>query len=384
MSALALGIATALVALRCELIRDDPYTLGSISRVIPSTRPAFIDALNKTRRAIGCPVDDDVQEPPPPFPGGQCPFRYRVEYVGTGPTGIQGGTTCVGQTSRAGFTEVWGPIGGLQVVTQSCTGGPGGSGSIKGFSSFGSAGGARRTTPTVTTIGGVSYSDFAISAVIPLDGPDDCGNLPPVYPPPIFVPRDIDITYEGDDGPINVNIPFVFAPITANFNGTLRIPVTFSLGGLEFTGDINLPDFNFTLNPPALPPGSGDDLEPVGPDEEGETVPPLPPGQKIIGVAVNSTIVQEGRVGSIDFTNAPDIIVPRAASVKFAYSIGVATFWSSDIDVKTLRAFIPCPFSQGADAVVVTPYIGVESRSVPIQGFALSTANDIFRILDEI
>jgi len=210
-----------------------------------------------------------------------------------------------------------------------------------------------------------------------LDGQPECGDPDPVYPPPINFTTNIDVTYNIDDGTeVTVTIPFIFAPITANFNGTLRIPFTFDFGGFEFSGNINLPDFNLTINPPSIPPGSGDDLEPVGGDD-GDTIPPLPPEEKIIGVVVNSAIANPGRVSSVDFEAAPDIIIPRAASVKFAYSIGAATFWSSDIDVKTLRAFIPCPFSQGADAVVVTPYIGLTSTSVPIRGFPLATTGDL-------
>ncbi len=372
MSAVALGVAAALVALRCQLITDDPYVLGSVSRVIPSTRPAFLRALNQTRRLIGCPEEGDPEEPPPLFAGGQCECTlYQVEFEVSG-TSDQTGNPFTRQTTQ----KSRGPIGAPARVSSSSF----------AYTHRGSLGITSSNTPpcggpqsTTLAIGfpsaDASVTVFSVSII---SGPDDCGSTPPVYPPPINFNTNIDITYEGDDGiDITVNTPFVFAPITANFDGTLRIPFTFDLGGFEFSGNINLPDFNVTVNPPVLPPGSGEDLTPVGGDEPGETVPPAPPDQKIIGVVVNCEIVQPGRVSSINFDNAPDIIAPRAASVKFAYSIGAATFWSSDIDVKTLRAFIPCPFSQGADAAIVTPYIGLESTSVPIRGFALATVNDV-------
>ncbi len=362
MSAVALGVATALVALRCQLVSDDPYVLGSVSRVIPATRPAFLRALNETRRLIGCPPAGDPQPPPPDFTGGQCPgVNYLATASGTNAQGNSVSAVRIGP----------GPVGGMCFGPLNQFGNtPVGITFADGCTFAG--GGAGNTQPQ-------RQNTWSVTGVSRVDGqPDDCGDPQPTYPPPINFNTNIDVTYNIDDGTeVTVNIPFVFAPITANFDGTLRIPLSFDLGGFTFNGNLSLPDFNLTINPPAVPPGSGENLDPVGEDEPGETVPPLPLEEKIIGVVVNSAIAQPGKVGAIDFGSAPDIIVPRAASVKFAYSIGAATFWSSDIDVKTLRAFVPCPFSQGADAAVVTPYIGLESTSVEIRGFPLATTNDV-------
>ncbi len=382
MSAVALGVATALVALRCTLLADDPYVLGSVSRVLPATRPAFIRALNQTRRLVGCPPlgdSDDIEPPPPPFTGGQCDcLSYQVTFQVNGTQDFNGAPRVF-----TGQRRVRGPISGGQVSEN------GGNFLMNARSPFGSiaaptpgcqAPGLYQLVAMGTPISDASLTSFSVT---PLNqAPDDCGDPPPTYPPPINFVTNIDVTYEGDDGDITVNVPFVFAPIAVNFDGTLRIPLSFSLGGFEFSGNLSLPDFNLTINPPALPPGSGEDLTPVGDDDPGETIPPRPPEEKIIGVVVNSVVTQPGRVGSVNFVSGPDIVIPRAASVKFAYSIGAATFWSSDIDVKTLRAFIPCPFSQGADAAVITPYIGIESTSVEIKGFPLATTRDVANLLD--
>lgn len=362
MAALPLAIATALVALRCQLISDDPYVLGSVSRVLPATRPAFLRALNETRRLIGCPPESDPQEPAPPFEGGQCPdvqYTFRVSYVDANDTP---------NTAQNQF--VLGPVGGLSFDPPNQSG---------GVSVFVLGGGspAQRTFLLSTTqqnIGTIQITD-----VFPtFEQPDNCGSLPGTYPPPTNFNTDIDITYEIDDGTeVTVTIPFIFAPIKVDFNGTLRIPVNFSLGGFEFSGDINLPDFDFTINPPKLGQGDGEDLTGEGEDEPGESIPEAPPDEKIIGVVVNATQIDSRRVSSYSSPGITPIFVPRLGSIKFAYSIGIATFFSSDIDIKDRRTFIPCPFSQGADAVIASPNIGVDLTFTPIRGFPLATTKDI-------
>lgn len=362
MAALPLAIATALVALRCQLISDDPYVLGSVSRVVPATRPAFLRALNATRRLIGCPPAGDPEEPDPPFTGGQCSgVLYRVSVAG--PSTPPGG-------SGASIRNVVGPVGGM--CFPAASGGNVRIGVVGADGCVTTGGGQGLTVPSV-------QGQWEIVNVERLDGnPDNCGSPPPIYPPPININTDIDITYEIDDGTeVTVNIPFTFAPITANFDGSLRIPVDFSLGGFEFSGNLNLPDFNLTINPPRVPPGSGEDLTGEGEDEPGETVPPAPPNEKIIGVVVNASQIDSRRVSSYSSPGITDIFVPRLGSIKFAYSIGIATFFSSDIDIKDRRTFIPCPFSQGADAVIASPNLGVNLTFTPIRGFPLATTNDV-------
>ncbi len=362
MSALAFGIATALVALRCQLLTDDPYILGSVSRVLPSTRPAFLEALNKTRRLVGCPPEGDPEEPPGPFVGGQCPVLYNINW-----TWSAGSFNSGPQSSQR-----VGPLSFSREGTGSLDCGPGGD----VYNVFILIDGTGASPIALATGCGAQLNSLSVSRA---DGlPDNCGSLPGVYPPPTNIETDIDVTYniEGDTE-VTVTIPFIFAPIDINLDGTLQIPFTFDFGGFEFSGDINLPDFDVTINPPGLPPGDGEDIDPIPPDDPDDRVPPLPAQSKIVGAVVACTIDSPSIVGSIDFEGGPDTIIPRAASVKFAYSFGGATFWSPDIDVKTLRSFVPCPFSQGADAVVVSPSIGVTVTTVPITGFPLATTQDV-------
>lgn len=367
MSALSLGIAAALIALRCQLISDDPYVLGSVSSVIPATRPAFLRALNETRRLIGCPPAGDPQEPAGAFSGGQCAgVGYTVNVAGT--ANPPGGS---GMATRSGV----GPVGGMCFQDAGFGNVSIGVQFVDGCQISGA--GQALTVPSV-------QSSWQIVSITRDDGlPDDCGNPPGIYPPPTNVFQDVDVTYkiEGDTN-VTVTIPFIFAPITANFDGTLRIPFNFDFGGFEFSGDINLPDFNVTINPPRVPPGSGEDLTGEGDDEPGGTVPPAPPGEKIIGIVVNATDIDSTVVSSYSGPYDRPILVPRLGSIKFAYSIGTSTFFSSDIDIKERRTFVPCPFSQGADDVVASAQPGIELTFTPIRGFPLATTNDIVRSLD--
>lgn len=163
-----------------------------------------------------------------------------------------------------------------------------------------------------------------------------------------------------------------------DFNGNFRLPFTFDFGGNTFTGNFNLnPEFSLTINPPALPPGSDQGTDELPPGDPADEVEPLPVDEKIIGVVVTSSIVGEQQFTTILTQGMPNILAPRAGSIKFAYSLGATTFWSNDIDVKGDRIFIPCPFSQGADAVVVSPAPGVALQWVPISGPPLATKADL-------
>jgi len=251
MSAVSLAIAAALVALRCQLISDDPYTLGSISRVLPATRPAFIRALNQTRRLIGCPVEGDVVEPDPIANPGQC---VGVEY------GTSGRRINPDGTVNSFWSNPCGNFRRGPITPRTFVDGP-----TKRYGYDYSNNSGQRLFSEIWTSGPDDDASITFDSIVRCDGgPDDCDQQV-VYPPPVNINTNIDITYNIDDGTeVTVNAPFTFSPITVNFDGTLRIPFTFNLGGLEFSGDLNLPDFNLTLNPPALPPGSGEDLSPVG------------------------------------------------------------------------------------------------------------------------
>lgn len=362
--------AKAVQGLQCQILAANEYVAGAVGRFNPVTRITAPIALNGIRRLLGCPQNGDFETPPPPFIGGQCECGlYGIN------ARVQGTSDQTGNPFVRELTGIFfGPISNLvrfapaefrfghrgQYFDESSTCGE------PQFSNI----------PIGFPSGDAAVTLFEV-VIFPASG--DCGNPPIDYPPPSNFTTNTNITYNIDNGDeVTVTVPFVFAPITANFNGTLRIPFTFDLGGIEFSGNIDLgPDFDVTINPPALPPASGDDTDTLPPGDPADEVDPLPLDQKIIGVAVSSSIIGEQQLTTILTQGMPNILAPRAGSIKFAYSLGIATFWSSDIDVKSDRTFIPCPFSQGADAVVVSPAPGVAVQWVPIRGFPLATTQDV-------
>ncbi len=357
------AVRDAVRSVQCALLADNEYVVGSVGRFAGPTRERALDGINATRRLLGCPMGDDPLPPPPDFTGGQCSnvlYTVNVSYTGSN-NQVQ---TTLTQSFR-------GPVRGLF---------PRPPNEFNSVAVFLESGLATQAPVQMFNTSPANANSGQITSIIRQGGlPDDCGNPDPTYPPPISRPTNIDVTYNIDNGDeVNLTIPFIFAPIEANFNGTLRIPFTFDFGGFEFTGNFNFdPNVEITINPPRVPSGSDDGLEDLPAGDPEEEVPELEPDRKIIGVVVTSSLVGEQQLTTILLDGMPNIFAPRAGSIKFAYSLGVTTFWSNDIDVKGDRIFIPCPFSQGADAVVVSPAPGVQLEWIPIRGFPLATVNDV-------
>lgn len=357
------GVRESLRTIQCPLLSANEYIVGSVGRFAGPLRERAFDGINATRRLLGCPESNDPEPPPPPFTGGQCDFAYIVQYQ------IRNDQDqLIGNFSR----EVWGPVGGVTF-----------SGNEVFILCHGLTPAARLSTQQPILVSTVPGGDGLTATLTGISvsggGPDNCGDPPPIFPPPTNFNINVDVTYNIDDGTeVTVTVPFVFAPVSVNFDGSLSLPFTINFGGFNFTGNLNLnPDFNLTINPPAIGRGEGQGLEELPAGDPAEEVEPLPFDEKIIGVAVTSSIVGEQQFTTIATQGMPNILAPRAGSIKFAYSLAATTFWSNDIDVKGDRIFIPCPFSQGADAVVVSPAPGVALQWVPISGPPLATVADL-------
>ncbi len=369
------GVAAALRTFPCIALANAAYANGAAGRIFgPTSTTGPQAAIAALRRALGCDPDDDPEPPEPPFAGGQCDGEL---YIGSA-TYVQSGTT------QTVFFKAWGPIGGFT------------SGSSDGTPGVGllSRGSIIRTGTAYTCVGGIpptlgafEYRQFAFGtavsepaiASITACGEDDCGDLPPVFPPAEPIEIDIDVTYNIDEGDeITVTIPFVFAPINVDIVGRFNIPFTLDVGGIELSGTVEIsPEFNVNFNPPAAPRGTDDEPDDILPGPPADEVEPREFDNRIIGVLVLATIVGEQQLTTIATTDIPPIFAPRAGSIKFAYSIGNSTAWSNDIDVKGGRSFIPCPFSQGADGVAVSPGPGVDVQWQEITGPPLATVADL-------
>lgn len=354
------GLGQALKNLDCFLLGQAAYVGGSIGRFGDITAGLGEQVINGARRLRGCDPAGDVTPPPPPFTGGQCAVVYLTEFARTDqPT----------NWLSTNPPSLVGPITSAVVSTV----GPGPSGTTTYRATFTGANG--------TSIG--QSNNFnpppgIITRVRRQDGlADNCGDPPPIYPPPTNINIDVDVEYVDEgDVIVNVTVPIEFKPFTVNFNGDVNFPFEFSLGGIDFNGDVVFsPDFSLNVGGPSLPPGP---INTPNPDPDtNPDVPPAPRGNKVQGVLVTAVVAPNSEVSSIDGGSIPDIFVPRLGSVKFAYSFGARTVWSNDIDVKGTNVFIPCPFSQGADAVAGSPRPGVTFSLAELTGPPLATVTDL-------
>lgn len=370
----------------CAVLSANEYVNGGVGLVAPGLRDFFNDRINQSRRLIGC-TSPDVEPPPPEFEGGQCPgVSYRLDVVHSATATLCNGTSPApnGPFTENGVATLVGPVTSITTYTAS-TVCPNGRPSRYGVR-YTDQGGARTRQTELNSTAARYFENISVSpSLVYLSGSPsggDCGSLPPVYPPPIDIDIDIDIDYDDDDGnPISITIPFTFAPFIVNFDGSISAPFSFDFGGFTFDGSLELsPEIDVNINLPKLPRGTGQGTEGLPPGPPADEVEPLEAEEKIIGLVVSSTVVNQGALTQVDADIIPDLWIPRLGSVKFAYSFGGTTFWSSDIDVKSTRTFIPCPFSQGADFAAASPVPGVTMSTVQIRGFAIATQNDLAQL----
>lgn len=319
--------------------------------------PAGPNIAAGLRRQL-CNGDPSTDPPifPPPFTGGQCPVTYnqRIEASGDGVNYV--------------------------VVTNLSLTGPLVSRTIVQTGSF-----TYRLTITNTAGNVAQTNQNALGGLIPRFGQlvradglaDNCGNPPPVRPTDRTNPIDIDITFDTDIGPTTVNLTGIYSPIYLDLDGSFKADVNLSVGDVNFTGNVNLsPNFEVNIRPSGgNGPGTVDD-----PDVEDETTDPADPPPEpeegtlpIVGVLVFSSLDEDVAPTGILFPNGPNIYVPRVASVQFAIKTQNSIAWTSDLDVKNLECYVPCPAPQGAIAVRVSPQPGVSLQFSPVRANPLST-----------
>lgn len=226
---------------------------------------------------------------------------------------------------------------------------------------------------------GVTVTNIDVS---PLFGmPDNCGDPgpEPLPDPEPVAPELPDITYNIDgDTTITVPITAVYAPIFVDLDGSLKMPITLNVGGIDFNGSLTLaPEFEVEFKPTINigGPGSPDDPEGIGePGGGSEPIDDLEELEStIVGVLVYSDIDSNAGPSGIEFTNGPDIYAPRLASVTFAIKTKNSIGWTPDQDVKNLECYVPCPAPQGAIAVRVNPVPGVQSRFTAVRAQPLTS-----------
>lgn len=301
-----------------------------------------------------CNIDPEEQEElEPPFTGGQCNAVYSV-FATTSGVDLSIG----GQSPR----NLQGPLGGVTLVT-TLIGSPFPDSTRYQFVFSGPNDGPEFT----------ARADFTPAPGFRIAGrvdalPDDCGDPPPIIPPPGPVERPITVIYDTDDSTeITVNGTIVFAPVFVEFDGTLRMPINLDLGGFEWSGNIELaPEFNIELFPRGIDetPGITDGDEEPFPEDPSDPIEPVEEdaAPTIIGVEVFSQVSASAPASSILFPGGPNIYAPRLGSVKFAIRTPTSLVWTADIDIKNRESYIPNPVTQGAVAVRVSPAPGVAVR----------------------
>lgn len=287
-----------------------------ISGISPVDLPDAGDFWNR----VLCDRNKPFPEDPPPFTGGQCPgVQYLCQVLTAGGiwrTAVPLAT--FGPVSE--FREEFPGAGEFTVTARDAQGGP------------------------LVTDGPI-ITDRVVpieKRVIRADGqPDECGDPPPDIPP--FPPEgdtiNIDITYtnnEGDTvielGDLRIFAPVVIAPVN------IVAPIRVNLPDVSFDGQIVIaPRFDVILNPPgpSVGPGEegGDDEQPTQDDEK-----------ELVGVRVITPNPTTGNATVIFGQGAaPNLYVPRLATVQYELLFDGATTWTDPIDVKTSDQFIPAP-----------------------------------------
>jgi len=221
------GVKSALRFAPCIALGNAEWAYGAAGRIFPfGPAEEGVAVVRALRRFIGCNPDNDPEEPSPEFDGGQCDGQL---YIGTAQYENQNGIVPVSW-------KAFGPIGGFVLGSSGGTPGAGliSRGSLVSSSqSFTCAGGNPTLLPSPIYEQFVSSSQIisaSLTSIFPC-GNDDCGDIPPVLPPPTNINIDIDVTFNNEEGDeINVTIPFIFAPINVDINGRFNIPFTFEFG----------------------------------------------------------------------------------------------------------------------------------------------------------
>lgn len=333
----------------CSGLADTEQFLSNLQGV--ASQPLLALAANRLNALVCNRPTDEIELPPPPFEGGQCPgVLYRI--ITSRDVGANGqpvssergpapGPFSIDRTQGAappegcGSGQSSGPIWGTLVA---------GDGQL-----FGLGDQCQNAPATPLKLD-----------LIRADGqPDECGDPDPELPPPGPIHAPVTVVY-GDNNEFNLTIPVIFGVAYVSIDGSVEIPITIEdldlVGELALNGEFEI-NLDFGGNRPLNTGDDGPDGEPDpdGGDPEDEAEEEL---GNIIGVFVVVTSLPTERATFIPQSRGPSIIAPRAASVKFKMSANDRSGWTEDFPVKNSNAWIPVPGRLLAEDVQVTPDFG--------------------------
>ena len=336
----AVGDATR--AAVCTLAASDPNVVALLERTGLENNP--LANAGRAFRLAFCSNDEPIGDNGL-FTNGQCPLGYQV-FSGTDYDGTTTNPTPFRSETQPGNVNQ-GPFTGIEEGTPTAT--------ARRF--FYIRPGLPSFTLNAYNILNSGINPRPYVVLTPVAGnPDNCGSPPAIIPAPSDLPlvSPITINYTNNnnvdrsiDGTLRVFAP-VFSPVFAP-----RIPVRFSLGGVDLNGNLNLDgelelDFDF-------PTGGGDDKDTPEPPE-GD-----PPDEDTVIIGARVSVVSDtGQTTTILFNNdRPDLYLPRAGVLQFLQPAGDESAWSADIPIKTSPQWVPCGSPGYATRIAFTATPGV-------------------------
>jgi len=200
--------------------------------------------------------------------------------------------------------------------------------------------------------------------VDPTAEPDGgCGNQngdPTEGLQPAPITQNITVNY-GDENEFSLTVPVVFGVAYVSIDGRLTIPV--NIDDLNLVGELSLNgNFEFNFGGKNYPPRTGNDGPNTDPDPDGGDPEDEPEDEQglIVGCFIVVSSLPDIGTTFIPQSSGPNIIAPRAASVKFKVCANGRCSWTGDIPVKSSNAWVPVPGRILASDVQVTPDFGAE------------------------
>lgn len=347
------AVSEAVRAGYCGTVRREPVWFAGLRRLVVNPDSGLADAGRAFNKLI-CNSEDNPEDdfPQPDFTGGQCSTTYLVNLVNVG----------AGLPSTASAFAT-GPVSGTYRT---------------GPNQFGAYAWFVNATPDVAFRTGNPGEDWKISSVSRTDAaPDNCGNIPIVFPDPgPITVNPPDITYEDNDNvSITVPIAIVYAPVSIRATGYVSIPITVDVGGITLNGELTLfPDFTVELFPDTIfnTPGTPDnpDLTDPEPGSEGEDDPDQTPPDVdlIIGVLINSNKDGNTRASEVTQDELPTLYAPRLGNTSFKVRTGRITGWTPPQPIQFTNQYVPCPSPYGAIDVRVWWDAGWDGSYSPVRG----------------
>lgn len=251
-----------------QMVREAAKLANTINDQFPDwARPAppILDPVGEGLSQLA--NDPRVKPVPlPPFAGGQCcGTTYAITYQYQTPGGLQQVT--------GSFT---GKLGAPQIVSS----GPGLLGAnipytrCDGVTQFLAA----WANVSIESYKDGSYSAIAIVSLEAVNGPDDCGDPLPVYPPVIPDTDDLDITIPIVIAPnltIPINFVYIRPEVDVNIDADLNfnIPVTINLPDVNLSFGFDVGGVNINIGK-----GGGGVVLPTKPDPREPSPKPTPTG----------------------------------------------------------------------------------------------------------